>query len=62
MDEVLAEAKRRSIEVIAAPTGLSAAGGNQEGSNLRHPALHLLTGLKVWSSRVGEQSGLLSTS
>jgi hypothetical protein len=22
--------------------------------------LHLLTGLKVWSSRVGEQSGLLT--
>src|SRR5204863_7353080 len=38
---------------------LSAARGSQEGSGARHPALHLLTGLKV-SSRVGEQSGLLT--
>src|SRR5215471_1232575 len=36
---------------------LSAAGGSQERPGARHPALHLLTGLKVWSSRVGGQSG-----
>src|SRR5882757_3074976 len=46
MDEVLAEAKRRGIEVIAAPTfgSLSAAGGSEEGPSVRHPALHVLTG------------------
>jgi hypothetical protein len=44
MDEVLAEAKRRGIEVIAAPHigSLSAAGGREEPS-LRYPALHVLT-------------------
>src|SRR5512133_1435129 len=46
MDEVLAEAKRRGIELIAAPTAevCPLLEGSQEGSNLRHPALHVLTG------------------
>jgi len=46
MDGVLAEAKRRGIEVIAgAHIGrLSAAGGSEEGPSVRHPALHVLTG------------------
>jgi hypothetical protein len=45
MDEVLAKAKRRGIEVIAAPHigSLSAAGGSEEGPSVRHPALHVLT-------------------
>jgi hypothetical protein len=42
MDEVLAEAERRGIEVIAAPT--LEAGGCEEGPGLRYPALHVLTG------------------
>ena len=54
MDEVLAEAKRRGIEVIAAPTVevLSAAGGSEEGPSVCHPALHVLTGdLSLWRNR-----------
>ena len=45
MDEVLAEAKRRGIEVIAAPTleVCKLLGRSEEGPGLRHPALHVLT-------------------
>jgi hypothetical protein len=47
MDEVLAEAKRRGIEVITAPT-LKACELLEEvkkGQALRHPALHVLSGV-----------------
>jgi hypothetical protein len=49
MDEVLAEAKRRGIEVIAASHigSLSAVGGSEEGPGVRHPALHVLTGVAM---------------
>jgi hypothetical protein len=59
MDEVLAKAKRRGIEVIAAPTleVCQPTGGREEGPGVRHPALHVLTGdlgdrigLKAWPS------------
>jgi len=44
MDEVLAEAKRRGIEVIAAHIeSLSTARGSEEGPSLRYPTLHVLT-------------------
>src|SRR5437868_14927904 len=46
MDEVLAEAKRRGIEVIAAPT-LEVCQLLEEvkkGQSVCHPALHVLTG------------------
>jgi hypothetical protein len=45
MDEVLAEAKRRGIELTAGAYigGLSLAGGGEEGPGVRHPSLHVLT-------------------
>ena len=54
MDEVLAEAKRRGIEVITAPTleVCQPAGGSEEGPGIRHPALHVLTGIWETESRV----------
>src|SRR5881397_2510252 len=45
MDEVLTEAKRRGIEIIAAPTlEVCQPGGSEERASLRHPPLHVLTG------------------
>jgi len=62
MDEVLAEAKRRGIEVIAAPTleVCQLLGGSEEGPSARHPALHVLTGdlrrrcaIRAWARASG---------
>jgi hypothetical protein len=52
MDEVLAEAKGRGIELIAAPTVevCQALGRSEEGPGLRHPALHVPTG--IWNTGI----------
>ena len=57
MDEVLAEGKRRGIEVIAAPTleACKLLGRSEEGPSLCHPALYVLTGVVVRRAKRSQQ-------